>query len=74
MSYPDEPTIHESINQFFTFIEKYPEFKNVTTFIEEVYEIAFGDDAINRDWHPDEVIKELESFSDKALKYDERED
>ena len=40
------------------------------TFIEEVYEIAFGDDAINREFSPKEVIKELQSFSDKALTYD----
>ena len=44
---------------------------NNTQFLEQIYEIAFGDDAINRDWHPDAVIEELTSFSDKALKYDE---
>ena len=102
MSYPDEPTIHESINQFFTFIKEFSEredfddaienwdeaeegephpylqsleaFENVKKFIEETYEIAYGDDAINRDWHPDAVIEELKKFSDKALKYDEGED
>ena len=100
MSYPDNPTIHESIKQFFTFIEEYSEredfddsidnwdedeegeqhpyfkdleaFENVKNFIEEVYEIAFGEDAINKDWHPDAVIEELSSFSDKALEFDER--
>ena len=99
MTYPDEPTIHESINQFFNFVEEFSEredfddaienwdeaeegkphpylqsleaFENVKKFIEEAYEIAFGDDAINRDWHPDAVIEELTNFSDKALKYDE---
>ena len=95
MTYPNEPTIHESIKQFFTFYENYstrddierdlalgnidedhPYFKdleafeNVKNFIEEVYKIAFGEDAINKDWHPDAVIEELTSFSDKALKYD----
>ena len=103
MSYPDEPTIHESIDRFFTFVEEFSEredfddsienwdeeeeegeqhpyfqdleaFENVKKFIEEAYEIAFGDDAINRDWHPDAVIEELKRFSDKALKYDEGED
>ncbi len=102
MSYPDEPTIHESINQFFTFIKEFSEredfddaienwdeaeegephpyfqslaaFQNVEKFIKETYEIAFGDDAINRDWHPDAVIEELKKFSDKALKYDHGED
>ena len=101
MTYPDEPTIHESINQFFNFVEEFSQredfddaienwdeaeegephpylqsleaFENVKKFIEEAYEIAFGDDAINRDWHPDAVIEELTSFSNKALKYDEGE-
>ena len=101
MSYPDEPTIHESINQFFDFVEDYSEredfdddianwdeaeegephphlqnleaFETVKTFIEEAYALAFGEDAINKDWHPDAVIEELTSFSDKALKYDEGE-
>jgi len=99
MTYPNEPTIHESIKQFFTFYENYstrddierdlalgnidedhPYFKdleafeNVANFLEEAYEIAFGDEAINRDFSPEEVIEELQSFSDKALKYDEGED
>ena len=99
MTYPNEPTIHESIKQFFTFYENYSTrddfdeamclgnldedhpyfkdleaFKNVAYFLEEVYEIAFGDEALNRDFSPEEVIEELQSFSDKALKYDEGED
>ena len=102
MTYPNEPTIHKSINQFFTFVEDYSKredlddlidnwdeaeegephpyfqsleaFERVKTFITEVYEIAFGDDAINRDWHPDAVVEELKSFSDKALQYDKKED
>jgi hypothetical protein len=99
MSYPDKPTIHESINQFFNFVKEYKEceedfdlsidnldgaeegekhpyfqkleaFETVKTFLEEAYEIAFGDEAINRDFSPEEVIKELQSFSAKAFKYD----
>jgi len=35
-------------------------------FIEEVYEIAFGDDAINRDFSYEEVLERLREFSDKA--------
>ena len=97
--YPNEPTIHESISQFFTFYEDYSNredmereiangnieedhyyfkdvaaFEAVKKFIEEAYELAFGHDAIKRDWHPDAVIEELKNFSDKALKYDEGED
>ena len=99
-NYPNEPTIHESIKQFFTFVEEYSEredfddsinnwdeaeegekhpyfkdleaFEYVKTFLKEAYELAFGEDAINRDWHPDAVIEELTSFSDKALEFDER--
>ena len=44
----------------------------MSNFIEEVYEIAFGDEALNRDFSPEEVIEELQSFSDKALEFDER--
>ena len=36
-------------------------------FIEEVFEIAFGDDAINRDFSYEEVLARLLEFSDKAL-------
>tara|TARA_R100001443_G_scaffold26557_1_gene39806 strand:+ start:434 stop:697 length:264 start_codon:yes stop_codon:yes gene_type:complete len=86
MSYPNEPTIDESINQFFVFIKDYSEredldeskenleaFENVKTFIEEAYEVAFGEDALHREFHPDEVIEELKTFSDNALKYEEGE-
>lgn len=98
MPYPNEPTVHESLQQFFTFYENYSTredveeaialgnidgdhsyfkdvaaFETVKKFIEDAYELAFGDDAINKDWHPDAVIEELKSFSDKALAYDEGE-
>jgi len=45
-------------------------FEKVITFLEEVYEITFGDNAINRGFSPEEVIEELKSFSDKALDKD----
>ncbi len=38
-----------------------------TEFIEEVYEIAFGDNAINRDFSKREVLNRLRKFSDDAL-------
>lgn len=41
-------------------------FKKQAEFIEAVYEIAFGDNAINRDFSSDEVLKELRKFSDYA--------
>ena len=40
---------------------------NTEEFIELVYEIAFGDNAINRDFTHHEVLKELRKFSDEAL-------
>ncbi len=49
-------------------------FENVINFIKKVYGIAFGVKALNRNFSPEEVIEELQSFSDKALKYDEGED
>ena len=87
MTYPNEPTIDESINQFFVFIEDYKgrkdldeskenleAFENVKTFIEEAYQVAFGENALYKKWHPDAVIEELKTFSDNALKYEEGED
>ena len=38
-------------------------------FIEEVFEIAFGDNAINRDYAMGEVLDRLMEFSDDALRY-----
>ena len=40
-------------------------------FIEEIYEIAFGEDAINRDFSHYEVIEQLREFSDHALEWEE---
>ena len=42
-------------------------------FIEEIYEIAFGDDAINRNFSHDEVIDRIREFSDTALEVEEGE-
>jgi len=35
-------------------------------FVEAVFEIAFGDDAINRDFSYEEVLEELQDNSDRA--------
>ena len=41
---------------------------SVTLFMEEVYEIAFGADAIKKDFYTfDEVLARLREFSDAAL-------
>ena len=39
-------------------------------FIEEVFEIAFGEDAINRNFEYEEVLEELKKFSDDSLKWE----
>jgi hypothetical protein len=43
--------------------------QNSQQFIEEVFEIAFGDDAINRNYSMGEVLDRLMEFSDDALRY-----
>ena len=40
---------------------------NKKQFIEDVFELAFGDDAINREFTFDEVLAKLREFSDAAL-------
>ena len=44
---------------------------NDKDFIESVFEIAFGDNAINREFSKYDVIKELKRFSDLALEYED---
>ena len=36
-------------------------------FIEDVYEIAFGDNAINKGYTEQEVLDKLKEFSDNSL-------
>ena len=38
----------------------------MSNFKQEIYEIAFGDDAINREYDPMEVLERLKEFSDNA--------
>lgn len=47
----------------------YGHVQNPKQFIEEVFEIAFGDNAINRDYSMGEVLDRLMEFSDDALRY-----
>ena len=39
-------------------------------FIEQVYALAFGHDAINRNFGHAEVIEQLEEFNEDSLKWD----
>ena len=43
-------------------------------FIEKVFEIAFGSDAIKKDFSRDDVLERLMEFSNNALKWEEKED
>ena len=41
----------------------------MSKFKEEIYEIAFGDNAINRNFTEDEVIERIKEFSDIAWNF-----
>jgi len=43
---------------------------NDKDFIERVYELAFGHDAINRNFGHAEVLEQLEEFNEDSLKWD----
>tara|TARA_R100001480_G_C4710318_1_gene178659 strand:- start:107 stop:367 length:261 start_codon:yes stop_codon:yes gene_type:complete len=45
--------------------------EDLLNFIEAVYEIAFGDDAINRDFSQREVLDRLRTFAYNDLKWTE---
>ena len=46
--------------------------KEIEEFIEEVYEIAFGDNAINRNFTTQDVLDQLRQFSDDSCeKYED---
>jgi len=48
--------------------------KDRERFINEIAEIAFGEDAIERGYDLDEVIEKIKEFSDNALKWEEGEE
>lgn len=47
-------------------VDRY-DFEDNEKFIEEVFELAFGDDAISRGFTREEVLERLRSFSDTSL-------
>ena len=47
---------------------------NKDEFVEEIFEIAFGDDAINRGFEFEEVVTRIREYSDKAYEAEENED
>ena len=48
--------------------------KDRERFINEIAEIAFGENAIERVYDLDEVIEKIQEFSDNALKWEEGEE
>ena len=46
--------------------------EDILDFIENTYEIAFGDNAINKGYTNEEVLQKLQDFSDDALRYEEK--
>jgi len=48
--------------------------KDRERFINEITEIAFGENAIERGYDLDEVIEKIQEFSDNALKWEEGEE
>lgn len=51
--------------------QKYYSIKALNTFLEKTFEIAFGDDAINKNYTMIEVVNKLREFSDDALRYED---
>ena len=48
---------------------QFPEYTD-KQFIEAIYELAFGHDAINRNFSHAEVIEQLEEYNEDSLKWD----
>ena len=49
---------------------EYERQRNDKEFIEQVYEIAFGEDAIFRNYSHEEVIEQLKEINEDSLKWD----
>ena len=45
--------------------------KALNKFIEEVFEIAYGDDAINREFYMKNVVETLKEYAEKSWQYEE---
>ena len=49
-------------------------FESLKQFLENVFEVAFGDNAINKNYSYEEVLERLREFSDNAFKWEENND
>ena len=67
-----------TIDEHYEFIKLYDILRDMdfelTDNQQSVFEIAFGDNAINRDFSMGEVLDRLMEFSNNALKYEEGEE
>ena len=65
----------EPINKLLARLTMYRDDRvEATWFIENVFEVAFGDDAINKDFTYQEVLDKLDEFSSLALQAGDVED
>ena len=48
--------------------------KKMPSFEEQVLEIAFGDDAVNRGFTKEDVLEQLRLFSDRALRWEQEQE
>lgn len=55
-----------SLDKHEVVVDRY-DYEDDKDFIEQVFELAFGDDAINRNYTRQEVLEKLKEFSDKGL-------
>lgn len=54
-------------------MQMFPNSGELYNFIDTVFEIAFGDDAINKEYEPEEVLEKLRDFSCAALDAESKE-
>ena len=59
--------IQFSVSQY----DRYYSFDELNEFLENVFEIASGDNAINKNYSFDEVVEQLKEFNENAWKYEE---
>ena len=62
----DEAISNGNIEEDNPYFQDLEAFESIKDFIEEVYEIAFGDNAINREFTQQDVLDQLRQFSDDS--------
>ena len=49
-------------------------YKDITNFVEDIYEVAFGADAIYKKYTPEEVLERIKNFSQLSWKIEDSAD